>query len=225
MERGFDRRGLLLGALALAGCTPKSDLQTTYQVAGPMQPPDIVMVRDFAVRPQDSTLYPAGRAAMEQAFGGTTLNPQEQQVAERVSSALAQVVAEGLYDIGRTVQRTPVTTAPGLGRYLLVDGQMLGLGQDGTPRPFNGATTGLLVTAQLFYLQASQPPLLLQAFRGEVQRAAGGRVATAAGGSWLGEGAISGGRGDLAAEGRALGAQISAQIKRYLLAQNWIQAR
>jgi hypothetical protein len=164
-----------------------------------------------------------------------------QRVAEQASSALSQVIAAGLYDIGRPVQRVPTVTAPGIGRYVMVDGQMLGVDLgDQRQRHLPGlapGASGVEIAAQVWYLQGGQPPRLLQSFRGTASSAAFpglgrggapgplGQVAAAARGSTFQEGGLSGGRADIAAEGRAIGTAISMQIRRYMQRQNWVIVR
>ena len=239
------RRGLLaLGGLGLVGACggPPEVLKLTYEAPAPSEPPDMVLVHNFATRPQDVELDTALRSQLAAAFVDTNPSPAQLRAAEQAASALCQVIAGALYDIGRPVHRVPTVAAPGIGRYLLVDGQMLGLdlGNQGQRQLAGMApgASGVEVAAQLWYLQGGQPPRLLQSFRGEASsaafpglgRGAGapgalGQAATAAGGSAFLEGAISGGRADIAAEGRALGTAIAAQIRRYMQRQNWIIVR
>jgi len=238
------RRGLLamggLGWLAACGGPPEV-LQVTYEGPAPMEPPDMVLVHNFATRPQDVELDTALRSQLAAAFVTTNPNPAQLHAAEQASSALSQVIAAGLYDIGRPVQRVPTVTAPGIGRYVMVDGQMLGVDLgDQRQRHLPGlapGASGVEIAAQVWYLQGGQPPRLLQSFRGTASSAAFpglgrggapgplGQVAAAARGSTFQEGGLSGGRADIAAEGRAIGTAISMQIRRYMQRQNWVIVR
>jgi len=239
------RRRALLAVSGLAACGgPPEALQVTFEGPAPMEPPDLVLVRNFATQPGEVTLDSAQRAQLAAAFVDANPNPAQLRAAEQAASALAQVIAAGLYDIGRPVERVPNVTAPGYGRYLLIDGQMLGIDL-GDPRQRHlpglaPGASGVEIAAQCWYLQGGQPPRLLQGFRGTASsaafpglgRGAGtgasgqvGQVAAAAGGSSILEGGMGGGRADIAAEGRAIGAAISAQVRRYMLRQNWILPR
>jgi Domain of unknown function (DUF4410) len=236
------RLGLLAGAglglLLLAGCS-QPQVQTLVVAPGPVERPDMVLVHNFAVHPQQVRLDSGLRGRLTQVFSGETATQQQYEAALASSSALAQAVAEELRRTGLQVERVPTPDPPGIGRYLLVDGQLLGVDEGNrTRRTLIGLGSGkssVEVAAQLFLIQRGTPPRLLESFTAEADSgsmpgmletgaagAVAGRLASSAAIGAAGQTVLEGSRALDTGEAARIGRALAERLTQYFAQQGWI---
>ncbi len=229
----------LLGLPGLAGCNqPHVDMVQGYQ-GGRLPPPDRILVHDFAVRPQDVRLDSGLRGRLTQVFSRESTSELQYQAARETSAALSEALVAGLRRYGLPVERTSHPGAPGPGRFLLVDGQLLAVDEGNrTQRVMIGLGRGrssVEAGAQVYYLDRSAPPRLIETFeaRTDSGRAPGmaetmgigavaGRLGASAAAGAGAHAAIEGSRADDIAEARRLGEALAQRVGQFLVRQGWV---
>jgi hypothetical protein len=124
-------RGLaaLAGLILLAGCTSSSSVN---QTAGDRLPrPQVVVVQDFAVAPDEVRLDPGLSDMVEETLKGTSGSPRtarELEVGRQVASALAEKLMIEIEDLGLPARRG-ADLPPGVRIGLIVGGQFVAINE------------------------------------------------------------------------------------------------
>ncbi|HYZ31874.1 MAG TPA: DUF4410 domain-containing protein [Crenalkalicoccus sp.] len=229
----------LLGLVLLApGCTRPRVAELERYDGRALPRPDRILVQDFAVSPQEVQLDSGLRGRLMQAFSGESVSQQQYQAARETSAALADAVAEGLRRYGIPVQRTTGSAAPGPGRALLVDGQILSVDEGNrTKRTLIGLGRGMSSVeagVQLYFVEGGAAPRLLERFDASADSgyapgaaetmgagAAAGRLASSAALSGAGHGVLEGRSASDTGEARRIGQAIATRIGNYLVQEGW----
>jgi hypothetical protein len=87
------RRGVLAGGtgLGLVGCAAPPPVQVTAEQPAPYGQPDMVLVHNFAVRPEDVQLDPGLKARIAAAFEPDAYSSQQLDVAQDYPGAVQTV--------------------------------------------------------------------------------------------------------------------------------------
>lgn len=154
----------LILILAGAGCT---QTQSDYRYAGTGLPrPDLIVVHDFAVAPDEVRLRYGLVARVEEDFETERRSQQEQAVGQQVATALAESLVAEIRDLGLPAERASTATASG--DVVAVDGQFVSIDQgDRTRRMIIGFGAGrsqVIVNVQV-YDEAGERQQLLDEFQ------------------------------------------------------------
>jgi hypothetical protein len=165
------------------------------------------------------------------------------QAARETSAALTQALVDELRKTGIPVERVAsAAAAPGPGRVLVVEGQVLGVDEGNrTRRTMIGLGAGMSsvdVGAQVYVAEGGTPPRLLESFTARADSgrmpgmaetlgvgAAAGRLATSAAVGGAGHVAMEGSRADDVGEARRIGQALADRMKQYFAQQGWIAAQ
>jgi len=114
----------LAALAAIAGCT---SVQTEQAYTGPTLPkPDMIVVYDFAVSPDEVQLGSGLIADVQQSMSGTPRTEQEQKAGHMVADAFARHLVAEIQDLGLPAQRVAAGTTPAEGS-VSVDGQFVSI--------------------------------------------------------------------------------------------------
>jgi Domain of unknown function (DUF4410) len=226
-----------MGLLTLLACTPPR-VAEEQQYFGPLPRPDRVLVHDFAVTPTEVKLDSGLRGRLTQAFSSETTSEQQYAAARETSAAMTAALAAGLQRYGLPVDRTSSTEAPGPGRFVLVDGQVLAVDEGNrTRRVMIGLGRGMSsveIGARAYYLDGRAAPRPLESFNITVDSgyapgaaetmgagAVAGRAATSAAVGGGAHAAIEGGRADDVDEAKRAGHALAERIGKFFVRQGW----
>jgi hypothetical protein len=232
--------GALLLVLAMAGCNP-ARVEGTRDYSGPALPrPERVLVRDFAITPQDVRLDQGIRARLTRATSDKPLGSQQLQVARDANATLSETLVAKLRQAGIPAERIVGEVRPERGGTAVIEGQIVSVDEGNkTRRTLIGLGAGkssITADAQLFYREGSGAPRLLESFESSadsgrapgaaatmgVGAAAGSSVATTAAAS-AGMHVVSERRAaapdDLA---RKIAEGLAPRIEQYFASQGWI---
>jgi hypothetical protein len=156
MDRGDEQMRIhvgLVGLALLAGCTSgSSQIESTAKLPRPQ----VVVVQNFAVAPNEVQLDPGLSATIKETVGaaaGTPNSAKEQQVGRQVADALAEKLVAEIRDLGFQAQRG-MGLPPGVASGLLITGQFVGIDEGNrTERVTLGLGAGrsdVRVRAQVF---------------------------------------------------------------------------
>lgn len=159
LSRTTTRRAALGGLALLAACT-----QTTVeQMAAPgtLPRPQVVVVQNFAVTPEEVQLDRGLSARIDQALDarrGMSQNAQEVEIAHQTADALAEKLVAEIRDLGLPAERGAMLP-PGVRSGLLVTGQFVAIDEGNrTERVAIGLGVGrsdVRVQVQLFEITPS----------------------------------------------------------------------
>ena len=229
----------LVGLLALAGCNP-ARIQSQNDYHGASLPrPELVLVRDFAVTPEDVKLDQGIRARLSRMTGDTPPSAHQMQVAREATATLTDTLVQKLRSYGIPAERAG-EGLPERAATVLVEGQVVSVDEGNrTRRTLIGLGAGkssIETDTQVFYQEGRAQPRLLQSFQGSADSghapgaaetmgaggAAGSSVATSALAS-TGLHAVSERRAaeptDLA---RKIADGLAPRIGQYFVAQGWL---
>lgn len=157
--------------LALAACNP-ARIQATSEYHGAALPrPQRVLVRDFALTPEDVRLDQGIRARLTRMTSSAPPSAHQMEVARGATATLAETLAQTLRSYGIPAERSVGAYAtPGRGATVLVDGQVVAVDEGNrTRRTLIGLGAGkssIETDTQLFYQEGTGAPRLLQTFTG-----------------------------------------------------------
>jgi hypothetical protein len=180
-------RAILLLCAALAACSHARVDPVQRAATGPLPPPILVAVADFAITPAQVTLDTGvGPELMRQDESPSML---QRQAAEATQAALAEALVRRLASYGLPAERLPPGMAPPAGT-LLVQGQIAAVNQGNRTRRvligFGSGRSSVEADTQLYYVTASLAPAFLASFTGTANS---GRMPGAAG--TMGAGAVA----------------------------------
>ncbi|HST75277.1 MAG TPA: DUF4410 domain-containing protein [Acetobacteraceae bacterium] len=232
--------GALLLVVAVTGCNP-ARVAATRDYSGPAMPrPERVLVRDFAITPQDVRLDQGIRARLTRATSDQPLSAQQLQVARQANAALSETLVAQLRQAGIPAERIAGEVTPARGNTVLIEGQVVSVDEGNkTRRTLIGLGAGrssVTADAQLFYRQGAAAPRLLVSFESSADSGhAPGAAATmgvggAAGSSIAASAAASAGMhgvserraaspDDLA---RKIAEGLAPRIEQYFASQGWV---
>ncbi|MDO9709946.1 DUF4410 domain-containing protein [Paracraurococcus lichenis] len=237
-------RTVLLGTLpGLAACgQPQVTVERAY--AGPRLPqPSRILVRDFAVAPDDVRLDSGFRGRVEQSLSAASPTDQRLAAARAAASTLAEALTQALRATpDLPVERVPPGAPPMPGRTLLVDGRLLAVDEGNrTQRVLIGFGRGesrMAAEADLLWIEAGAAPRLIETLDSDTDSgrapglaaglgvgAAARRLATSAAVGGGVHAAIEGSRADDADEARRIGTALGARLREFLAQQGWIAPR
>ena len=158
-------RALLL--LSLTSCTQARVNSAQSFAVDPLPRPDIVLVRDFVVNPEDVSVDQGLRARITRQLTGQPLNAEQQEAARQARTAFTQALVARLRSYGLPAYSAQ-PGAPPAGRVLWVQGQIVSIDEGNrTRRTLIGLGAGASsvdVNAQLLYQKSGALPELLETF-------------------------------------------------------------
>ena len=183
-----------LTALLLLACTAcnQGRVQTVQNYEGaPLPKPDRILVRDFALSPEDVRLDQGVRARLMQAFSNTSVSTAKAQAARAATASLANDLVASLRREGLPAERAFGSDVPASENVVLVEGQIVSIDQGNrTRRTLVGLGAGkssLGADVQVYFRGARSSPRLLQTFEADADS---GRAPGAA--ETMGAGAAAG---------------------------------
>lgn len=230
------RAGLsALLALVLAACAPQ--VQTTFMDAPALARPDVVLVYDFAVSPDEVKLDPGIEATLGGKVSTTPRTAQELQVGHMVARTIAETIVADIQTMGLSAQRA--WGAPrAWGRNVVVEGQLVSINEGNeAERIAIGLGVGASSIQAHTQLYATTPSGLepLEKFTSDVKSAPAPGMAETMGagaiaGHLLASAAVSSGMqaanqyfgSSAEAEAKRTGKAIAQQLEGYFQMQGWI---
>ncbi len=181
--------GLLM--LALTACS-QGRVETVQSYSTARLPrPERILVRDFALTPEDVRLDQGVRARLTQAFNQTPPSAAKMQAARAATAALAEDLVRELRREGLPAERAFGSEVPASENVVLVEGQIVSIDQGNrTRRTLIGLGAGkssLGADVQVFYRGGNSSPRLLQTLEADADS---GRAPGAA--ETMGAGAAAG---------------------------------
>lgn len=224
--------------LALAACAP-THVQTTQNYSGPALPrPDVVVVNDFAVTPDEVKLDRGLSARLGSAFSGTSTDAQQVEAGRKVAMAVSKALVQEIQKLGLPAVHAN-SAAPATGSTtVLVTGQLLSVDEGNrTRRNLIGLGAGhsdVQADTQVYYSNGGAGRELVERFAADAQSArkpgaaetmgfgaaadrAGEMAATSAGAS-LGSEALS---ADVDADGQRMAEEIAKKLAEFFAGQGW----
>lgn len=226
-------------SLAAAACAP-THVQTTQSYSGPELPrPDIVIVREFAVTPDQVKLDSGLSARARRVMSDRSITAQEIEVAHRAAAVIAATLVNEIQHLGLPAMQADGTTAAG--KALIIDGQVLAIDEGNrTRRNLIGLGAGrseIDAEAQIYYLMPATGSQLLQHFTANAESGnkpgaaetmgVGGAVGRAAESTVVGVGAgvASETLGtNVDADGQRMAKAIAKKLSQFFVRQGWIPA-
>jgi Domain of unknown function (DUF4410) len=151
---------LLTLTLLVAGCTRVQPEQT--YAGAPLPRPDLVLVDDFAVAPDEVELRYGLVARIEESFDTEPPSQQERDVGRQVAQALAESLVAEIRDLGLPAERAGTATASG--QVLAIEGQFVSIDEGDRARRmvigFGAGESKVVVNVQVFDRTGPEPRLL-----------------------------------------------------------------
>jgi hypothetical protein len=222
----------------LAGCSP-AHVQTVESYLGPPLPrPDHVLVSNYSIVPEQVRLDQGVSARIIRVADDQSPGSRELRAAQDTQEALAEGIVERLRKYGLPAELS--TTHTGIGKSMLVQGQIVSIDQGNRTRRLliglGGGKSSISADTQLYYTTGTEPPWFMMAFDGQADS---GRMPGAA--ETMGAGAAAQSLGRSAAltgathagaetrrstdtvEASRLADEIALQIGQFAVQQGWIQ--
>jgi hypothetical protein len=236
--RAFPLSALLL-TLALAACNP-ARVAATRDYPGPALPrPERVLVRDFAITPQDVRLDQGIRARLTRATSDQPLSAQQLQVARQANGTLSEALVQQLRQAGIPAERVAGEVGPQRGNAVLIEGQVVSVDEGNrTRRTLIGLGAGrssVTADAQLFYREGAAAPRLLESFESSADSGrAPGAAETMGAGAAAGSGIAASAAASAGLHGvserrasspddlaRKIAEGLAPRIEQYFASQGW----
>ena len=151
---------LLVLVHSVAGCTRVQD-EHTYAGA-PLPRPDLIVVHDFAVTPEEVGLRYGLVARMEERFDTEPRSEQERDVGRQVADALAESLVTEIRDLGLPAERASSATASG--QVVAIEGQFVSIDEGDRARRmvigFGAGESKVVVNVQVFDGTSPDPQML-----------------------------------------------------------------
>ena len=229
--------GVTVLAAALVACAP-THVQQSQTYSGALLPrPDVVVVNDFAVTPDQVKLDSGLRARLMNVVNPTPASAQEIADGRKVTATISRTLVDEIRKLGLPARQGFPGEGPGAGNRVIVDGQMVSIDEGNrTRRNLIGLGAGhstVQADMQVYY-DASNGARLLESYEGVAESsrkpgaaetmgagAATGRVAesTAVG---VGTGVISG--SDAESDAQRMAKEIAKKLSVLFARQGWIPA-
>lgn len=224
-------------ALLVVACAP-THVQPTQTYSGVLLlRPDIVIVNDFAVTPEEVKLDSGLRARLMNVVNPAPASTREIEDGRRITAAISRTLVEEIRKLGLPARQGLPGEPPGAGNRLIVDGQMVSIDEGNrTRRNLIGLGAGhstVQADMQVYY-DASNGARLLESFEGVAESsrkpgaaetmgagAATGRVAESAA-VGAGTSAISG--SDAESDAQRMAKEIAKKLTPLFVHQGWIPA-
>src|SRR5690349_4799562 len=166
-RRDFMRVALPSILLAgLAACNPPRVMTESDYQGAPLPKPERVLVRDFAIMPEDVRLDQGLRARLTRMTGDAPMSAQQMQVARGATATLSEALVQKLRSYGIPAQRSSGYEGRGSGHAVLIEGQIVSVDEGNkTRRTLVGLGAGkssIETDAQLFYSERHMAPRLLE---------------------------------------------------------------
>lgn len=150
----------------MTGCTR---VESGYEYSGSRLPrPDLIVVHDFAVAPDEVRLAQGLAARLEEMVDAQPRSQQELEVGRQVADALAAHLVSEIRDLGLPAERA--SGASPSGDVLAIDGQFVSVDQGNRTRRmvigFGAGESDVIVNVQL-YSETAQDQQLLDEFQVE----------------------------------------------------------
>jgi len=224
-------------ATALVACAP-THVQQSQTYSGALLPrPDIVVVNDFAVTPEEVRLDSGLRARLMNAVSPAPASQREIEDGRKVTATISRTLVEEIRKMGLPARQGLPGESPGAGNRLIVDGQMVSIDEGNrTRRNLIGLGAGhSTVEADMqVYYDSSNGARLLESFEGVAESsrkpgaaetmgvgAATGRAAESAA-VGVGTGVISGSDAD--SDAQRMAKEIAKKLSALFARQGWIPA-
>jgi hypothetical protein len=237
--RGTAARTLAVAfVVALAACTPRTQMERNRVATGPLPRPDVVLVHDFSVSPDEITLDTNISRRLRELTQGTTDAQELERVARAISASVTQNLVADLRSRG--MNAVAAAGAPPLaGRPLSIEGQFFSINEGSERRRmivgfgagasevrtlvqvFDGSGPSRLLVED-FYVNARSAPKPGMAGIGAAGEVAGRAAATA--GTNSGLELLGANRQTVEADARELAKRIGAEIAKLFEQQGWTRA-
>jgi len=234
--------GILAGAAAaltaaLIACAPTHVQQSQTYSGAPLPRPDIVVVNDFAVTPDQVKLDSGLRARLMNVVNPAPASAREIEDGRRVTATISRTLVEEIRKMGLPARQSLPGETAGAGNRLIVDGQMVSIDEGNrTRRNLIGLGAGhstVQADMQVYY-DSSNGARLLESFEGVAESsrkpgaaetmgagAATGRVAESSA-VGVGTGVISGSDAD--SDAQRMAKEIAKKLSVLFVRQGWIPA-
>jgi hypothetical protein len=171
MPRHHSNSPLLIGlgfCLVLGACA-KAHVDVTQSYTGePLARPTRVLVQDFAIDPAEVRLDQGVRARITREMSDSSLSAAQQAAAAKARSALTAALVQRLNVYGLPAEAAPPGGDAAAGPSVIVQGQIVSEDEGNrTRRTLIGLGAGaseLAVDAQVYYVQGTAAPRLLESF-------------------------------------------------------------
>jgi hypothetical protein len=228
----------LLAIGAVVACAP-THVQPTQTYSGAMLPrPDIVVVNDFAVTPEEVKLDSGLRARLMNVVNPAPASTREIEDGRKVTASISRTLVEEIRKLGLPARQGFPGESPGAGNRVIVDGQMLSIDEGNrTRRNLIGLGAGhstVEADMQVYYDASDSGAKLLESFEGVAESsrkpgaaetmgagAATGRVVESAA-VGVGTSAISGSDAD--SDAQRMAKEIAKKLSVLFARQGWIPA-
>jgi hypothetical protein len=226
--------------LAMIGCAPTETKVTQHYEGPPLPRPDMIVVRDFAVRAEEVKLDRGVSARVQEAMSGSPVTAQESEIGRRVAAAVSETLVQEIGALGLPVMRAR-DAGGASGKTLIIDGQLLSVDEGNrTRRNIIGLGAGrskVEAEVQVSYAGAGGDASRIEALEtdaesgrkpgaAETMGAGGiaGRLAESSGLS-VGAGAISETlSADVHADGQRMGKAIAQRLAEFFAREGWIRS-
>jgi Domain of unknown function (DUF4410) len=152
---------LLVLVHSVAGCTTRVQDERTYAGA-PLPRPDLIVVHDFAVAPDEVGLRYGLVARIEESFDTEPRSEQERDVGRQVANALAESLVAEIRDLGLPAERAGTATASG--QVVAIEGQFVSIDEGDRARRmvigFGAGESKVVANVQVFDETPPSPQLL-----------------------------------------------------------------
>jgi hypothetical protein len=224
--------------LAATACAP-THVQSTQTYAGGLLPrPDMVVVNDFAVTPEEVKLDSGLRARLMNAVSPAPASAREIEDGRRITATISRTLVEEIRKLGLPARQGYAGEPIGAGNRLIVDGQMVSIDEGNrTRRNLIGLGAGrstVEADMQVYYDANDSGAKLLESFEGVAESgrkpgaaetmgagAATGRVAESAA-VGAGTSVISGSDAD--SDAQRMAKEIAKKLTPLFVHQGWIPA-
>jgi hypothetical protein len=226
---------------AMIACSPaKVEPLESYQGV-PLPRPDVVIVNDFAVAPEQVKLDSGLGARLRNAVSGEPASARQMDDDRNVTAAISKTLVEEIQKFGLPAIRSNDAVAETGRNQLIVGGQILSINEGNrTRRNIIGLGAGrsdVQARAEIYYSTDGAGGRLLESFQADAESgrkpgaaetmgvgAATGRVAESAA-LGVGTGVAPALSADVTADGDRMGKAVAKQLAEFFVKQGWIPAR
>ena len=238
---GARRGGFAVGVACLAALAGCINVDTIHEYRGgrALDPPDRVVVKDFAYAPDDASLASGPGARISHDADRTAKTPEEIELGRRVAAALSLKLVEKLLDLGVNAQRFDGQYPP-FDNIVIVEGQFTSIDRGSRMARvvigFGYGKSDVRTHAQVYQKTPSKRRLLQEFTTSATSSYAPGLVVGlgvgAAAGSLATSAVVAGGSNyanesfgaDVAAGAERTATELVAKMKPFFIDQAWIPA-
>jgi hypothetical protein len=117
-----------LALALLAGCGP-TKMTTTNDYTGPLPKPEMIVVYDLAVAPNEVTLDKGIESEIKQASSGTPRTEEEMAIGRKVAATFSKKLVDQLQSNGFVVMRAADAHLKDDGNVMLIKGQFISINE------------------------------------------------------------------------------------------------